>query len=235
MNVSAWSIRNPVPAILLFALLTLLGIMGFRALGIQNFPDIELPRVIISASLEGAAPTQLETDVARKIEDKVATLGGVQHIRTTLSDGRAEIQLEFDIDVNVETALNDVRNAVDSVRSDLPQDMTEPVISKVTTAGSAIVTFTVDSDRMDEEALSWFVDNEISKALLVGQGCRRGGTGRRRRPRGRRGPGPDAHGRARGHGLGHLGAPQAGPAGRLGRTRGHRRRGPVGADPGRRA
>ena len=59
MNVSAWSIRHPVPAILLFALLTIIGLMGFRALGIQNFPDIELPTVIVSASLEGADPAQL--------------------------------------------------------------------------------------------------------------------------------------------------------------------------------
>jgi multidrug efflux pump subunit AcrB len=170
MNLSAWSIRNPVPAILLFGLLTLLGIGGFRALGIQNFPDIELPAVTVTARLEGAAPSQLETEVARKIEDKVATLGGVQHIRTTLSDGTATIRVEFEIDRDTETALNDVRNAVDSVRGELPQDMTDPVVSKITTSGGAVVTFTVQSDRMDEAALSWFVDNEVSKALLAVKG-----------------------------------------------------------------
>ena len=82
MNVSAWSIRNPVPGILLFALLTLLGISGFRGMGIQNFPDIELPTIVVNAKLEGAASEQLETEVARKIEDRIASLGGVQHIRT---------------------------------------------------------------------------------------------------------------------------------------------------------
>ncbi|MBK1722692.1 efflux RND transporter permease subunit [Thiocystis violacea] len=170
MNVSAWSIRHPVPAILLFILLGLLGLAGFHALGIQNFPDIELPRVIVTANLEGAAPSQLETDVARKIEDQIATIGGVQHITTTLSDGSASIQTEFDIDINIETALNDVRNAVDTVRSELPQDMTDPIVSKVNTAGSAVITFTVGSDRLDEEALSWFVDNDVSKALLAVRG-----------------------------------------------------------------
>ena len=182
MNVSAWSIRHPVPAILLFALLTLIGLMAFRALGVQNFPDIELPTVIVSAGLEGADPTQLETEVARKIEDKVATLGGVEHIRTTLTDGSASIQVEFDIDKDTEEALNDVRNAVDSVRADLPQDMTDPVVSKVTTSGAAILTYTVASGRMDEQALSWFVDNEVSKALLavegVGKVARLGGVDR---------------------------------------------------------
>ncbi len=182
MNVSAWSIRHPVPAILLFALLTMLGVMGFRALGIQNFPDIELPTVTIVANLEGADPTQLETEVARKIEDKVATLGGIEHMRTTVTDGSATIRVEFRIDKDPEVALNEVRNAVDSVRADLPQDLTDPVVSKVTTSGSAIVTFTVGSDRMDEQELSWFVDNEVSKALLavkgVGRVARVGGVDR---------------------------------------------------------
>jgi len=182
MNVSAWSIRHPVPAILLFALLTIIGLMGFRALGIQNFPDIELPTVIVSAALEGADPAQLETEVARKIEDKVATLGGIEHIRTTLTDGSATIQVEFDIDKDTEVALNEVRNAVDSVRAELPQDLTDPVVSKVTTSGGSIVTYTVASERTAAEALSWFVDNEISKALLavegVGKVARVGGVNR---------------------------------------------------------
>jgi len=182
MNVSAWSIRHPVPAILLFALLTIIGLMGFRGLGIQNFPDIELPTVIVSAALEGADPAQLETEVARKIEDKVASLGGIEHIRTTLTDGSVTVQIEFDIGKDAEVALNEVRNAVDSVRADLPQDLTDPVVSKVTTSGGSIVTYTVASERMDEEALSWFVDNDISKALLavpgVGKVARVGGVDR---------------------------------------------------------
>ncbi len=182
MNVSTWSIRHPVPAILLFGFLTIIGMMSFHALGIQNFPDVELPTITVTASLEGADPTQLETEVGRKIEDKIASLGGIEHIRTTLSDGSATIRVEFQIEKDTEVALNEVRNAVDSVRADLPQDMTDPVVSKVTTSGSPIVTYTLTSKRMDEQALSWFVDNEISKALLavkgVGQVARVGGVDR---------------------------------------------------------
>ena len=87
MNVSSWSIRNPIPAILLFLLLTIVGLMGFRAMKIQNSPDIDLPMVVISASLPGAAPAQLETEVARKIENSVATIQGVKHIYTSVQDG----------------------------------------------------------------------------------------------------------------------------------------------------
>ncbi|GAB3256613.1 efflux RND transporter permease subunit [Chitinimonas naiadis] len=182
MNFSSWSIRNPVPALLLFVVLTLVGIMGFKRIGIQNFPDIELPTITISATLEGAAPSQLETEVARKIEDQLASLGGVEHINTIITDGSVSISVQFELEKNSEEALNQVRNAVDSVRGDLPSDMQEPTVSKVTTSGSAILTYTVESDRMDEEALSWFVDNDVNKTLLstkgVGKVARAGGVDR---------------------------------------------------------
>jgi hydrophobe/amphiphile efflux-1 (HAE1) family protein len=182
MNISAWSIRNPVPAILLFALLTFIGIGGFRALGIQQFPDIELPIISVTVGLEGASPTQLETEVVRKIEDSVAALPGLKHIYANLTDGAATVSVEFNIDKDNEVAQSEVRNAVDSIRADLPADMTDPVVSKINTAGSPIITFTVTSDRLDEKALSWFVDNEIAKALLatkgVGRVARLGGVNR---------------------------------------------------------
>ncbi|HPE60751.1 MAG TPA: efflux RND transporter permease subunit [Thiolinea sp.] len=182
MNISAWSIRNPVPSLLLFMVLTFLGVQGFNSLLIQQFPDIELPVVTVAATMEGASPTQLETEVARKIEDSVASVGEVKHIQTTLSDGAATIAIEFEIEKDTEIALNEVRNAVDSIRGDLPGSMDDPVISKVTTSGAPIITYTVSSDRMTEEALSWFVDNEISKAMMgvkgVGRSSRIGGVDR---------------------------------------------------------
>ncbi|NGZ05622.1 MAG: efflux RND transporter permease subunit [Magnetococcales bacterium] len=182
MNFSALSIRHPVPAILLFTLLTLLGLTAFRALGIQNFPDIEVPSITVSATLEGAAPAQLETEVARKIEDAVASLGGIEHIRTTLTDGLVTIQIDFDIDKNADSALNEVRNAVDSVRSDLPQDLTVPVVSKRTTTGGVMIALAVTSRVLDEGEISWLVDNELGKLLLsvpgVGKFARMGGVDR---------------------------------------------------------
>ncbi|MBF0127070.1 MAG: efflux RND transporter permease subunit, partial [Magnetococcales bacterium] len=182
MNFSALSIRHPVPAILLFALLTLLGVASFRGLGIQNFPDIEVPIITVSATLEGAAPAQLETEVARRIEDAVASLGGVEHIRAALTDSMVNIIIEFSIDKNADVALNEVRNAVDSIRSELPQDLTTPVISKRTTTGGVMIAFVIESKALDEGELSWLVDNEIAKALLavpgVGRFSRMGGIDR---------------------------------------------------------
>lgn len=182
MNFSAWSIRNPVPALLLFVVLTYIGLTSLHKLSIQNFPDIEVPVITVSASLEGAAPAQLETEVARKIEDKMAFIGGIEHTRTTITDGSVKISVEFNIDKNSEEALNQVRNAVDSARSDLPSALTNPTVSKTTTSGGALLTYTVVANNMDEQALSWFVDNDIGKTILavegVGKVARIGGVDR---------------------------------------------------------
>ena len=170
MNVSSWSIRNPIPAILLFILLTLGGLMGFRAMTIQNFPDIDLPTVMVTAALPGAAPAQLETEVARKLENAVATLKGVKHIYTLVSDGSVTVTVEFRLEKPTQEAVDDVRDAVARVRSDLPGDLRDPVIQKMDLAGAPILTYTVASDRMDDEALSWFVDNTIAKQMLSVRG-----------------------------------------------------------------
>lgn len=170
MNVSSWSIRNPTPAILFFLLLTLAGVMGFKAMKIQQFMDIELPTVTVTASLPGAAPAQMETEVARKIENSVATLQGIKHIYTKVQDGTAIVTVEFRLEKPTQEAVDDVRDAVSRIRADLPGDLKDPVVSKVNLSGAPILTYTVASPRMDDEALSWFVDNTVSKALLSARG-----------------------------------------------------------------
>ncbi len=170
MNVSAWSIRNPIPAILLFILLTFAGVLAFRAMKIQQFMDMDLPTVTVVASLPGAAPTQMETEVARKLENSVATLQGLKHIYTSVQDGTVTLTVEFRLEKVPQEAVDDVRDAISRVRADLPADLKDPVVSKVNLAGAPILTFTVASTRMDEEALSWFVDNTVTKAVLAARG-----------------------------------------------------------------
>ncbi len=182
MNVSSWSIKNPIPAILLFLLLTLIGLMGFRAMKIQNFPDVDLPMVIVNASLPGASPAQLETEVARKIENSVATLQGVKHIYTKVQDGAVTLMIEFVLEKGTQEATEEVRDAVANVRADLPGEMRDPIVSKSNLAGTPVLTYTIASSRMDDVALSWFVDNDVSKAMLsvkgVGAVSRVGGVDR---------------------------------------------------------
>jgi len=185
VNFSALSIKHPVPAIMLFILLSLAGWMAYRANPVQDFPDIELPIVTVSASLPGAAPAQLETEVARKIEDSVATLQGVKNIYAKVLDGTATITVEFILEKNLSDAVNEVRDAVTQVRADMPGEMRDPVVSKVSTAGRVILAFTVtpkQGTKIDDADLSWYVDNTVSKKLLsvpgVGAVKRVGGVSR---------------------------------------------------------
>ena len=131
---------------------------------------MELPTVQVMATLEGAAPSQLETEVARKIEDKLASLSRLDHLTTTITDGSVQISASFEIDKDAEEALSEVRNAVSSARADLPSSMSDPTVSKLTTAGSPFVTYTIEGALLDEQDLSWFVDNDLSKALLTVKG-----------------------------------------------------------------
>jgi multidrug efflux pump subunit AcrB len=170
MNVSSWSIKNPIPAVMLFVLLTFGGMLAFKAMKVQNFPDIDLPTVNVSASLPGAAPAQLETEVARKLENSIATVQGLKHIMTKVQDGGVSITAEFRLEKPVQEAVDDVRSAVARVRSDLPADVRDPIVSKIDIAGQPILAFTIASNRMDAEALSWYVDNDISRRLLAVSG-----------------------------------------------------------------
>ena len=182
MNVSAWSIRNPLASILLFILLFFGGWHGFNAMRIQQFPDMDFPVVVVSVSLSGASPQQLESDVAKKVESRLASLDGVKKIRSALQTGLSTTVIEFRLEKDLQEALDEVRSAMGEIRSDLPADALDPVISKVNTSGMPLLTFSVAARDMDELALSWFVDDRLSRRLLgipgVGSVSRIGGLSR---------------------------------------------------------
>lgn len=182
LNTSSWAIRNPIPVVLLFILLTFWGLISFRGLYIQDLPDVQLPLVEVSASLPGAAPALMENEVARKIEDAIATVSGVKNISTTLTDGNADIAIEFRLEKSLQEALEDVRDAVARIRTELPADLRDPVIRKGEFFSEPIVRYAVSSSDLDDEALSWFVDDKMTKAVLsvpgVGSVRRIGGVDR---------------------------------------------------------
>jgi multidrug efflux pump subunit AcrB len=166
VNVSTWSIKNPIPAVMLFFLLTVMGLYSFSSMKIQQFPDIELPTVLVTASLPGASPSQLENDVARKIENSLATLQQLKHIYTKIQDGVVSITVEFNLEKDTQEAVDDVRSAVSRVRADLPTDLRDPVVNKLELSGAPVLAYTIASTAFDEEGLSWFVDDTITKTLL---------------------------------------------------------------------
>ncbi len=164
MNFSAWAIRRPLPSLMIFFVLCVAGLWGFHKLPVARFPDVSFPMVTVQVDLPGASPSQLETEVTRKIEDAVATIHGVKRVMSTVSEGGSNTAVEFLLDTPLPDALDDVRDAVTRVRADLPQDIQEPIIAKVNIGGS-LMTYAVASNVRGTDELSWLVDREISKTL----------------------------------------------------------------------
>ncbi len=169
-NISAWSIRNPIITMVLFLVLTLAGFVSFGLLNIDENPNIDVPTVSITVTQVGAAPAELETQITKKVEDAVAGVGNVDHIRSTVNDGVSSTVVEFILGTNTDRAVNDVRDAVTKIRQNLPQDIQEPIISRVDFTGAAMMIYSVSSASRTNEELSWFVDNEISRELLSVRG-----------------------------------------------------------------
>ncbi|MGH7623492.1 MAG: efflux RND transporter permease subunit, partial [Gemmatimonadaceae bacterium] len=173
MNFVTWSIRNPVPVIVLFIGLTIAGLISFPKLGVQDRPDIEFPAINVSVGYAGVAPTQMESEITRKVEDAVATIAGIEQMTSTVNEGSSSTSIEFRFGTDMSQALDDVRDALTRIRSDLPLDANEPIISRNTTAGGALVTWTVASDSMSDTELSWFVDLTVTRELSAVQGVGR--------------------------------------------------------------
>jgi multidrug efflux pump subunit AcrB len=182
MNFVTWSIRNPVPVIVMFVGLTIAGLISFPKLGVQDRPDIEFPAVIVTVTYPGVAPTQMESEITRKVEDAVATISGIEQMTSTVDEGASTTSIEFHFGTDLSSVMDDVRDAMTRIRPDLPPDANEPIVSRVNTAGDALVTWTVSSDNMSDTELSWFVDlvvnRELSSVPGMGKITRVGGVSR---------------------------------------------------------
>ncbi len=170
LNISAIAIRHPIPPIILFLLLSIAGTLAVMRLDVTLQPDIDFPTVNVLVARTGAAPSELETQVTRKVEDAVAGLGNVDHIQSTITDGVSYTTVEFALGTNIDRDVNDVRDAVGKIRQQLPQDVVEPQVQRVNIAGDPILYFSLTAPDMTTEQLSWFIDNEVSRAMLAVSG-----------------------------------------------------------------
>jgi hydrophobe/amphiphile efflux-1 (HAE1) family protein len=181
-RISAWAITHPVFPLVLFAVLTVFGIVAFVRLPITLNPDISAPFVQVTISEPGAAPAEIETQILQKIEGGVANVGNVKNITSWAIEGAANTVIEFQIGTPVDRATSDVRDAVARVRADLPQGILEPQVRRLDVDGGPIVYYAISTSGMSEERLSWFVDDTITKRLLavsgVAQVNRSGGVSR---------------------------------------------------------
>jgi len=165
MNISAWSIRHPVPALVLFMVLLVLGMTSFQSLPVTRFPNIDVPVIQVRIYQSGAAPSELETQVTKRIEDAVAGVNGVKHITSSINEGASVSTIEFRLEIDPDRALNDVKDAVQRIRTDLPRTIEEPVVTRIELEGLPVVTYAARAPSMTPEELSWFVDDTIVRLL----------------------------------------------------------------------
>ncbi|MFL9840485.1 efflux RND transporter permease subunit [Sphingomonas sp. ST-64] len=165
-NISAWSIRNPVPPIVLFIALTIAGFVSFARMDVNNDPDIDFPIAIVVINQPGAAPTELETQITQRVESAVRALQGIDQIESNVTEGSSVTVVQLDIGTPIDRAVQDVREAVNQIRSDLPDGILEPQVYRANTTDNDIASFTAIATDMTIEDLSWYVDNAVSKELL---------------------------------------------------------------------
>ena len=165
LNVSAWAIRKPIPSIVLFVVLALLGVVSFRSLPITRFPNIDLPIVSILVTQAGAAPSELQTQVTKVVEDAVAGVKGVKHITSAIAEGTSTTTIEFRLETSVDRAVNDVKDAIAKIRVTLPRTIDEPIVSRVDIAGLPIMVYGASAPAMTPEDLSWLVDDVIARQI----------------------------------------------------------------------
>lgn len=166
-SLSSWSIKNPIPVIVFFALLGILGLTSFGSLEINTYPNIDIPSIKVTVVQQGASPTELESQVTRKIEDAVAELDNIDRIISQVRDEVSITNVAFEIGVDKDEVVNDVRNAVAQIRQDLPQDIEEPIVEKEVFYRESVITYAVTSTERSITQLSEFVDEEILRELLT--------------------------------------------------------------------
>jgi multidrug efflux pump subunit AcrB len=165
LNISAWSIRNPLPSIVFSIILLVLGWASFSKLAVTRLPSADIPVISVAVAQFGAAPAELESQVTKTIEDGVSGVEGVRHISSSITDGLSVTTIQFALETNTDRALNDVKDAVTRVRSNLPQNVNEPLIQRVDVIGLPIVTYAAISPGKTPEQLSYFVDDVVKRAL----------------------------------------------------------------------
>jgi multidrug efflux pump subunit AcrB len=165
-NISSWCIRNPVGPIVLFVGLMLAGLVAFARMQVNNAPDIDFPAAIVTVVQPGAAPDEMETQVTQRVESAVRGISGVEEMSSTVSEGNSTTFVQFQLGTPTDRAVNDVRNVISQIRSNLPDGILEPRIERVDAENEPISYVGAQTTDMTLEQLSWYIDNNVAKRLL---------------------------------------------------------------------
>jgi HAE1 family hydrophobic/amphiphilic exporter-1 len=169
-RVSEWAIRNPIPVAVIFIAAVLAGLVSYMGLPIKNYPNVEFPAVMVQVTRNGAAPVEMENQIARPVENALAGLSNVESINSTITQGESDTFVQFELGENLQKATDDVRSKVDAIRNDLPKDIDPPITQRLEVDSQPIITYAVDAPAMSSTELSWFIDNTIARTLQAEPG-----------------------------------------------------------------
>ena len=169
-QISSWAIRNPVPVAVLFIAMTLAGLIAYGGLPVKQFPNVQFPLVTVTITQNGAAPSEMETQVTRPVEDAIAGLPDAKNVYSTVSQGVSTTSIEFELGHDLQKKTDDVRTRIDQTRAILPREIDEPTVTKVEIDNQPILTYAVEATGMSDSELSWFIDDTISRGLQASKG-----------------------------------------------------------------
>ena len=166
MNISELSLRRPVLAIVLNLVIVLFGLIGYKFLGVRDYPAIDPPNINVRASYPGANADIIESQVTEPLEKAINGIAGIKNITSSSSQGSSNINVEFELDVDLEAAANDVRDKVSQASRSLPADLdAPPVVSKADASSDPIVFMIIQSSVKNQLQLSEFVQNNIVERI----------------------------------------------------------------------
>lgn len=164
MFLSSWSVRRPIAMSALIIILVMLGSYFYPKLSIDLLPNMEIPVVLIRCEYDGASPTEIEVEIAKRIEDAVSSIDGIKHITSLSMEDEARVQLEFNMGTNVDVAAVDVREALNRIRKNLPDGADEPMIRKIDTNATSVVQMFLVGDRTQDDLYD-YADDVIADRL----------------------------------------------------------------------
>ncbi|HEX8570667.1 MAG TPA: efflux RND transporter permease subunit [Caulobacteraceae bacterium] len=173
LRISSWAIHNPIPVVVLFIALTLAGIASYMMLPVKQFPDVSFPQVVVTVTQAGAAPEELENQVTQPVENAVAGIQDIDVIQSTVVQGVSTTIIAFEIGADEQKAADDVQAAIDRVRPELPREIDQPNVARISWTDQPIITYAAVAPTMSDTELSWYIDDTISRTLLGEKGVAR--------------------------------------------------------------
>ena len=158
------SVRRPVFATVMILVIVVVGIVGYKNLSLDRFPKVDLPIVTVITALPGASPEQVETELSDKIEESINTISGIEELRSISTEGVSQVVVSFNLDKNIDTATQEVRDHLSTVLSDLPEGTKTPVVSKLDPSDAPILSVALESNRPVREVTE-YADHELRQAL----------------------------------------------------------------------